>query len=167
MTTITTRLATTADAPTVHAITQAAFDTLRGEIDPPSSAHLETVEAVATALVSGGAGIAEIGGEPVGAVRFRSAGDHLYVGRVAVDPACRGLGVARALMAFAERHAALAGIPETRLEVRRTLTGNVAMFERLGYAVVAKYPHPRRSDAGVLLLAKPIKLDAHGESIDD
>ena len=163
---ITTRLAKPEDAPTVHAITQAAFDTLHGQIDPPSSAHLETVEAVAFALGSGGGGIAEIAGEPVGAVRFRSADDHLYVGRVAVHPTRRGLGVARALLAFAERHAALAGLPETRLEVRRTLTGNVAMFERLGYTVVAEHPHPRQPDAGVLLLAKPVKLDAHGGSVD-
>lgn len=163
---ITTRPATPVDAATVHALTRAAFATLRGKIDPPSSAHLETVEALSAALVSGGAGIAEIAGEPVGAVRFRSADDHLYVGRVAVHPERNGLGVARALMAFAERHAASLGLPETRLEVRRSLAGNVAMFERLGYTVVAEYPHPRSLDAGVLLLAKPITLDTNGESVD-
>ena len=127
-------------------------------IDPPSSAHLETVEAVATALTAGGGGIAEIAGEPVGAVRFTPADDHLYVGRVAVDPACRGLGVARSLMELAERHAAAIGLPETRLEVRQILTGNVAMFERLGYAVIAENPHPRQPASTVLMLAKAVPL---------
>ena len=152
--TITTRPATPADAPTVHALTQAAFATLAGKIDPPSSARLETVEAVAAALAAGGGGIAEIAGEPVGAVRFQPAEDHLYVGRVAVAPEHRGRGVARALMALAERRAAAAGLPETRVEVRRSLTGNIAMFERLGYAVVTEYPHPRSPEAIVRLLAK-------------
>lgn len=104
--------------------------------------------------------------DPVGVVRFTAADDHLYVGRVAVHPARRGLGVARALMAFAERHAASLGLPETRLEVRRSLAGNVAMFERLGYAVVAEHPHPRRPDVGVLLLAKPIAVETHEHSVD-
>lgn len=164
--TITVRLATPDDAPTVHALTQAAFATLAGKIDPPSSAHLETVEAVAAALVAGGGGIAEIDGEPVGAVRFRAESDHLYVGRVAVDPDRRGQGVARALMAFAEARAARDGLPVTRLEVRKTLTGNVAMFERLGYAVVAESPHPRRPDASVLLLAKRVAPATGAERVD-
>ena len=154
------------DAATVHALTQTAFATLADIIDPPSSAHLETVEVVSAALAAGGGGIAEIAGEPVGAVRFTAASGHMYVGRVAVHPERRGLGVARALMAFAERHAASLGLPETRLEVRRSLTGNVVMFERLGYTVVAEYPHPRRPEAGVLLLAKPIAPETRGEPVD-
>lgn len=154
--TIPTRPATPADAATVHALTQAAFATLRGAIDPPSSAHAETVEAVAAALADGGGGIAEIAGVPVGAVRFEPACDHLYVGRVAVALAHRGRGVAQALMALAERHAASVGLPETRVEVRAALTHNVAMFERLGYAVVAERPHPKRPGATVLALAKRV-----------
>ena len=157
--TITTRLATPADAPAVHALTQAAFATLEGRIDPPSSARLETVEAVAAALADGGGGIAELAGEPVGAVRFQAAEDHLYVGRVAVAPEHRGRGVARALMALmalAERHAASAGLPEMRVEVRQTLTSNVALFQHLGYVVVAERPHPNRPESTVLMLAKPV-----------
>lgn len=163
---ITTRFATPDDTETVHALTQAAFATLKHKIDPPSSAHLETVEAVAAALSTGGGGIAEIAGEPVGAVRFKCEDDHLYVGRVAVDPASRGLGVARALMALAERHAAALGLPETRLEVRRALTRNVALFERLGYRVVAERPHPQNPAAVVLVLAKPVATAASVESLD-
>jgi len=164
---ITTRAATPVDAPTVHALTQAAFATLHGEIDPPSSAHLETVDAVAAALAVGGGGIAEVDGEAVGVVRFKCEDNHLYVGRVAVNPERRGLGVARALLAFAERHAASIGLVETRLEVRRSLTGNVAMFERLGYTVVAEYPHPKQPASTVLMLAKLISSRPSAESADD
>ena len=158
---ITTRLATPEDAPTLHAITQAAFDTLRGKIDPPSSAHRETVGTVSADLTTGSGAIAELAGIPVGAVRFRVEPDGLYVGRVAVDPAHRGRGVARALMAAAEREAAARGLPETQVHVRRTLTGNVAMFERLGYRVASEYVHPRDPSAAVLTLVKPVASADH------
>lgn len=153
---ITTRPATTADAALVHALTQAAFATLAGRIEPPSSAHRETMADVAEALAGGGGGIATVEGAAVGSVRFRPEPDHLYVGRVAVDPAQRGRGVARALMAFAERETARLGLPETRVQVRRSLTGNVAMFERLGYRVVDEQPHPNNPAASVLTLAKAV-----------
>lgn len=160
---ITTRLATPDDAPTVHALTQAAFATLKGTVDPPSSAHLETVEA---ALTAGGGVLAEIAGRPVGAVRFRPEEDHLYVGRVAVAPDHRGHGVGRALMTVAERHAVALGLPGTRVKVRRMLAGNVAMFEHLGYQLVAEEPHALDPAASVLTLAKPVAPVSSGETID-
>lgn len=159
---ITARCATTADAELVHELTQVAFATLAGWIDPPSSAHRETMADVAQALAAGGGGIAAVDGATVGAVRFLPKVDHLYVGRVAVDPARRGRGVARALMAFAEGEAARLGLPETRIQVRRSLTGDVALFERLGYRVVDEQPHPKNPAASVLTLAKPVPPGGSG-----
>lgn len=50
--------ATSADAPIVHRVMHAAFDGVRGRLEPPSSAHAETPADVARAMAGGGAVIA-------------------------------------------------------------------------------------------------------------
>ncbi len=140
----------------IHRLTQAAFAEFRGALDPPSGAEAETPAVVAADIAAGGAAVAWIGQEPVAAVRVARQPDHLYVGRLAVLPSHRGRGVARALMAFAEAHAASLGLPEVRVEVRSALPGNVAFFRRCGFAVVEERPHHRSPTATTVVLAKPV-----------
>lgn len=54
---------------------------------------------------------------------------------LAVDPAHRGRGYGRAMVAAAERWLADAGMPKVHLLVRETNHAVMAFYERLGYAV--------------------------------
>ena len=60
---------------------------------------------------------------------------HGHLMNVGVDPAAGGRGVGRALMDAAEAHVRNAGLAEMRLATHRDLTGNVALYEHLGWQV--------------------------------
>jgi ribosomal protein S18 acetylase RimI-like enzyme len=150
------RLARTGEAELVHRLTQQAFAEYRGQLQPPSSAHEETEAVVAAALAKGGALLALVGGTAVGAARFAAEGDHLYVGRVAVLPAWRGRGIAVALMLALEQHARRLQIGAIELGVRESLPSNVRLYEKLGYAVLRREPHPRNTDYVSLRMRKPV-----------
>ncbi|HJQ75252.1 MAG TPA: GNAT family N-acetyltransferase [Gaiellaceae bacterium] len=64
--------------------------------------------------------------------------DHLLVENVAVDPARRGTGVGRALLEYAESHAAARGLRELRLYTNEAMTENLAFYPRLGYCEVGR-----------------------------
>ena len=144
------------DAPLVHAITQAAFAE-QATLDPPSSALVESEEDVARAIAAGGAVLAWDGSVAVATARFELAAHHLYVGRLAVLPGQRRLGLGAALMAYLEVEARRRGLPEVRVGVRRALPCNVAFFERLGFQVIAEQPHPKQPTATTLTLAKEVR----------
>ena len=57
-------------------------------------------------------------------------------------------------MTFVEQQAREIGRVETRVQVREALPGNIAMFEYLGYAPIAREPHPNVPEAGTVILAK-------------
>jgi len=79
--------------------------------------------------------VAELDGELVGVVRLRGDGDTLQLFGLFVDEGHRRRGVARALVAAARERGyeriALHTIAET---------GNVPIFERLGFVTVAEQP---------------------------
>lgn len=159
-------LAAPADAATVHRVMHAAFDEFRGRLEPPSSAHGETVEDVERAMAAGGAVIAWEGDEAVGCARFQRQPGRLSVGRVAVLPGHRGRGIARAMMRAIAGLAPGMGVDELRVEVRKSLPGNVALYESLGYAVVAEYAHPRDPRFSSLVMALRLPMPA-GTAADE
>jgi len=142
------------DAELVHRIMQAAFAEYRGVLDPPSSAHAETVADVARALAAGGGALAWLGTEAVGSARYGRQPAHLAIGRIAVLPAYRGSGIGGALVTFLEGHARTLGVPEVRLEVRMALDRNLALYERLGYQIREIVPHPRNPEFSFAKLGK-------------
>ncbi len=148
------RLAGIADAALVHRIMQEPFAEYHGVLDPPSSAHAETVGDVARALAAGGGARAWLGAKAVGSVRYGRQPDHFYIGRISVLPAYRGRGIGGALVTFLEGHARARAIPEVRLEVRLALDKNLARYERLGYQIREIVPHPRNPDYSFAKLAK-------------
>jgi ribosomal protein S18 acetylase RimI-like enzyme len=140
------RVAGIAEAALVHEITQAAFATHVGKLDPPSGALSETVTDAAAAIRRGGAAVAYDGATAVGSARWEITPDHLYVGRVAVLPAHRRRGVATALMRFIEAMAPGLGCQAVVVGVRGSLMDNVALYRSLGYEIVGTAKHPRGTD---------------------
>jgi GNAT superfamily N-acetyltransferase len=68
--------------------------------------------------------------------------DCLWIENIAVEPDRQGQGLGRRLLAHAERLAAEAGRGELRLLTNAAFAANIALYERLGYAVRLREPHP-------------------------
>jgi ribosomal protein S18 acetylase RimI-like enzyme len=128
----------------IHSVTAAAYAEYRGLLEPPSGVHAETTDDITRVLSDGGVILGTIAGETVGAVRWsRDARDGaaLYVGRLAVLPACRRQGIGRALMSAVEARAREMGFLRVTLGVRDQLPGNRAFYESLGYRVDGEGSH--------------------------
>lgn len=140
------------DALLVYHLMRAAFTEYNGVLDPPSGATLETLEDVREALAQGGALIAWEGETPVGSARFRLDTDELYIGRVAVSPAYRRRGVAKAIMLRMEDVALRYGLSRLHVGVRMSLPGNVQLYESLGYRTTEIVPYPVGSDQTAIMI---------------
>jgi ribosomal-protein-alanine acetyltransferase len=75
---------------------------------------------------------------------------------IAVDPACRGQGVARQLIRQAEQVCADAGRVAMRLEVRTDNTGAIALYQQLHYRTFGEYHDYYEDHADALRLQKRI-----------
>lgn len=160
------RRATGEDAETVHALVKSAFAEYDGKMPVQPGALRETLDEVKHDIESGNVLLAfDVpqdspvqpdnmpdlvaalnSGEPVGTVRYEVQPDHLYVGRLAVHPDYRKQGVGAALMKYVENIAPPLGLTRIRLGTRQSMPGNVAFYERLGYTIVERVPHPRGPD---------------------
>lgn len=143
-------------AATVRELMRAAFSEYDAVLTVPSSAMWETVEDVAGHIAEGGAVLARAGTDAVGSGRYALREDHVYIGRLSVLPSHRGRGIGAAMMLAMEQRALTEGRTEARISVRIMLSKNVELYERLGYIVTARYPHPR-GDEVVVDLAKQLR----------
>ena len=124
------------DAAVVHRLTQAAFAEY-GREPGTSTALKETVEAVQAQLAGGDRVlVVNVEGESVACVRFRFEGDTLYFHRLSVDPEHRRKGSAVELVGELERLAREAGLGRMTCSVRLAQTGNLALYEKLGFETV-------------------------------
>ncbi|MBK8029100.1 MAG: GNAT family N-acetyltransferase [Chloroflexi bacterium] len=136
--------ATVDQASIVHRIMLDAFEEYRGVLEPPSGAHIETVEDVINEMQHGGAVIAWLDDEAIGSGRWRIEPEgYLYIGRVSVLPAFRGRGAARAMLEHMEQIARQRGITRLRLVVRMLLPQNIEMYRKQGYEIAEIIKHPR------------------------
>lgn len=60
--------------------------------------------------------------------------DAMLLENVAVAPSARGTGIGRTLLEYAERAARAAGYRNLRLYTHETMTENIALYARIGYA---------------------------------
>jgi ribosomal protein S18 acetylase RimI-like enzyme len=140
--TLVLRPATAADAPALAATIAAAFEQYRGKLVPESGAFGETAEGIAAELrKNAGAIVAERNGIVLGCVMTKLEEGDLYLGRLSVLPAARGLGLAKRLIAAVEADARTRGLPGVRLGVRVVLTDNQKLFNSLGYREVSREAH--------------------------
>ncbi len=150
MTSVRLREAGADDAPVLARLLREAFEEYRGKLDPPSSAHGKTAEAVLRELEGGGAPLAEVEGTPVGCVFFHPRVDHLYLDRLAVLPSNQGAGVARVLMDAVEARTE----GPVRLSVRCALTEQQAYYARRGYTFLEYGTHAGYAQPTFLVLQK-------------
>lgn len=113
---------------------------MEGRIDPPSSVHLLSEEALATRARDGEVwGI----GDPLRAVAiFEPLPPVLYVGKLSVAEAHRGQNLARRLIDTAEARARALGLQRLQLKTRVELVENHRAFARMGFVEVARQAHP-------------------------
>ena len=147
-------LATLNDAPLVYRIMREAFAEYENVLQPPSGANRETVDDVAAAMQQGGALLAWVGEMPVASARYRVDSDALYVGRVAVLPAYRQRGIAKAVMRRMEDIARQQGRDMLRVGVRMSLPGNLALYHSLGYTTIEVTDHPKGPDRIATLIKR-------------
>jgi len=147
-------LATPEQAALVHRIMQEAFAQYMGVLQPPSSAHAETVDDVIRAMSAGGAVLAWDDGKAVGSARFTRKPDHFYVGRLAVLPASRGKGIASVIMAYLEDLTRQAGHQQVQIGVRMALPQNLAFYQKRGYQIFSIDPHEKAPQTMVATLIK-------------
>ncbi len=114
---------------------------MQERIDPPSSLHrldicsLQEKARVETLV------LAVSGSKPVGCLFANHTRSLLYVGKLAVDSAYRGQGIARRLMDTAEAIARAETITLIELETRVELIENQRLFEHLGFLKTAENAH--------------------------
>ena len=127
-----------ADIPAVLALIRRCFAYMDGRIDPPSSMHRLTAEALANH--EGEIWAIEEDG-PVACVVLTPMEDALYVGKLAVDERARGRGMARALVDHAEVRAKALGFGALELQVRIELTENMRAFAGMGFVKTGETAH--------------------------
>jgi ribosomal protein S18 acetylase RimI-like enzyme len=127
----------TDDFTAIHALITRAFAGMHAHIDPPSSLASLTIES----LQSGGE-VWAIGTPAIACMILTPHPDHLYLGKLAVDPAMHGKGLARILVTHAETRARALNLPRITLQTRVELTENHAAFTRLGFTQTGATAHP-------------------------
>ena len=125
------RDATAADEPAAREISRRAFAELRAVYVPTAGlAEAARQESGRYARL-----VAEVDGAIAGTLTWAVEGDRVHVRALAVAHAHRRHGVARALVERCAAHGRDRGLRAVSAYAIRE-TGNVAVFERLGFAVV-------------------------------
>ena len=118
----------------IMAMVHAAF----AGFTPPSGVLQETAIDLTQRQSDGFVLVAIQGDEFVGSIFCAQKDGGLYLTRMATRPDRRGRGIGRALMDAAEDEARAMHLPKLVLRVRKTLTGNLAYFSRLGFVVTGE-----------------------------
>ncbi len=142
------------DAEPAAALIRSAFAAQPLATEPPSSALRETADSIAAWIAAGG-GACLLRGAAIAALLLWDERDGgLYCGRLAVDPAERGRGLARLLVAEAEREARRRGLPRLHVRVRLALTGNIRLFEACGFREIGRDAHAGHAAPTLVMLEK-------------
>ncbi|RWE38197.1 MAG: GNAT family N-acetyltransferase [Mesorhizobium sp.] len=118
-----------------------AFAFMDGIIDPPSSAHQLTADALCAKALRETGFLALDGDRIIGCVFALERPDGFYVGKLAVAPDRQGHGIGRRLMQAVEDLARSRGKADIELETRIELTANHAAFARLGFRETERTAH--------------------------
>jgi N-acetylglutamate synthase-like GNAT family acetyltransferase len=142
-------------APVLHLI-RTAFARMDGRIDPPSSAHRLTTDAMRQIARTAEIWVIEDLGHVIATVTLSPRADSLHVGKLAVSDACRGQGLARRLIELAGDRARALGLGALELHTRVELTENHAVFAHLGFRETARTAHPGYARPTSITFRKPL-----------
>jgi predicted N-acetyltransferase YhbS len=131
-----------------------AFADMDARIDPASSMHRLTPEAIAKQAEAGEIWV--IGAPPVACVFLTPLPDALFLGKLAVAAEHRGKGLGRALINQAALRARHLGLTALILQTRIELTENHAVFAALGFRETARTAHPGFSRPTTVEFRKPL-----------
>ncbi len=148
------RAAVPYDWPALLSLIQRAFAGMEGRINPPSSLHAMTPESLAQTAHT--AEVWAIGQPPQACMILTPKPDHLYLGKLAVEPGQQGRGLARILITHAETRARALDLPALRLETRVELTENHAFFQHMGFHETARTAHAGFDRPTSITFAKPL-----------
>jgi ribosomal protein S18 acetylase RimI-like enzyme len=129
------REAVSHDMHDVNALVGLAYRRLR-QIYRPTEAALSNKAGLDAKLLRL---VALVDGVIVGTLQFHATGDRLHIVGLAVHPAHQRAGIARALIESLHDRAPLDGVSRLSLFTVKE-TGNVPIFERLGFSVVSERP---------------------------
>ena len=122
--------------PAILHLLHRAFATMDGRINPPSSLHDLTEQR----LFAQGE-VWAIGTPPIACMILTPHPDHLYLGKLAIDPAHQGSGLARRMVTLAEARARGLGLARLDLQTRIELVENHQVFAKLGFTETARSVH--------------------------
>jgi GNAT superfamily N-acetyltransferase len=125
----------------VLALIMRAFAAMDGLIDPPSSAHLLTLENLKRKARQETGFLALQDGRIVGCLFVLERADDFYVGKLAIEPDFQGQGIGRRLMQAAEDLARNRNKMAIELQTRIELIGNHVAFDRLGFHETERTVH--------------------------
>jgi GNAT superfamily N-acetyltransferase len=124
------RLAEPADSAVVTALVRAAYahyvPRMGREPGPMTDDYAALIE-------DGRVHVAGADGSVQGVLVLLPEADAMLLDNIAVDPARKGAGLGRALLAFAEQQTREAGYRAIRLYTHVTMTENIALYTRIGY----------------------------------
>lgn len=136
---------------------QRVFAEHDGRIDPPSSMHRLTLDDLNRKATQGEIWV--LGAVPKACVILSKVEGALYLSKLAVDPAARGQGLARCLIALARDRAVQHDRQTLRLETRVELTENHTTFRKLGFRKVGETAHPGFERPTSITMEKPVAHD--------
>ncbi len=155
-----------AEAARVTLLIHCAFGAQEMPTDPPSGALRETEESIAGLIQDGGGACVMEGEDMIGAVLWQAIDGGLYFGRLAVLPSARGKGLARMLIAAAERAAQDRSLPRVHASVRLSLLKNRRLFATCGYHETVKSCHPGYSEPTTVAIEKDLSSLSSGTDRD-
>jgi phosphinothricin acetyltransferase len=134
---------------------QTSFAYMTGRIDPPSSMHQLTVNALAQ--MAKDSSVLALG-DPVAACLVAKPLPHaLYLGKIAIASDLRGRGVLRALLGRSEELARSLSLSRLELQVRIELVENQKIFGICGFVETARNAHPGYDRATEITMQKLLK----------
>lgn len=140
----------------VLALIRTTFAYMEGRIDPPSSMHRLTLDALTEQAAESEVWAVEDEGRVVACVFLTPRGQSLYLGKLAVAVSHRGRGLARRLVDLAVARARELGLKAVELQSRVELTDNHSAFAALGFRVAGETAHPGFDRPTSLTFVRPI-----------
>lgn len=144
------------DPAPILALIRASFADMEGRIDPPSSMHRLTGDAILRQAETGEVWAIGPTSAPLACVFLTSEPPALYLGKLAVAAPARGRGLARALVDLAAARARAKGLATLTLQTRVELVENHATFRALGFAETGATAHPGYRRPTSLTFTRPL-----------